>query len=123
MTVRFDRVAPVLAVRDVAASLDHYRQLGFRTKPYLDPSGEPIYGFLCRGEIELHVACVSDLNPETTTCACYIYVDDADTLYEQWKATEVKGVFHAPVDTEYGLREFAHIDPDGNLIRVGSPLG
>jgi hypothetical protein len=23
-------------------------------------------------------------------------------------------------DTEYGLREFAHIDPDGNLIRVGS---
>jgi hypothetical protein len=29
---------------------------------------------------------------------------------------------HEPVDTDYGLREFAHVDPDGNLLRVGSPM-
>jgi hypothetical protein len=28
----------------------------------------------------------------------------------------------APVDTDYGLREFAVVDPSGNLVRVGSPL-
>ena len=28
----------------------------------------------------------------------------------------------APVDTDYGLREFALVDPDGNLLRIGSPL-
>jgi hypothetical protein len=28
----------------------------------------------------------------------------------------------APVDTDYGLREGWHIDPDGNLLRFGSPI-
>jgi hypothetical protein len=27
-----------------------------------------------------------------------------------------------PVDTDYGLREFALIDKSGNLLRVGSPI-
>jgi hypothetical protein len=27
-----------------------------------------------------------------------------------------------PVDSDYGQREFAVIDPSGNLVRVGSPL-
>ena len=25
-----------------------------------------------------------------------------------------------PADTDYGLREFALVDPNGNLLRVGS---
>jgi hypothetical protein len=28
-----------------------------------------------------------------------------------------------PQDTDDGLREFALVDPDGNLVRVGSPAG
>jgi hypothetical protein len=24
--------------------------------------------------------------------------------------------------TPYGLREFGHVDPEGNLLRIGSPL-
>jgi hypothetical protein len=28
----------------------------------------------------------------------------------------------APVDADYGLREFAVVDADGNLLRIGSPL-
>ena len=28
-----------------------------------------------------------------------------------------------PVDTDYGIREFALVDQSGNLLRVGSPLG
>jgi len=27
-----------------------------------------------------------------------------------------------PRDTDYKMREFAHIDPDGNLLLFGSPL-
>ena len=26
----------------------------------------------------------------------------------------------APEDSDYGLREFALVDPDGNLLRIGS---
>ena len=28
-----------------------------------------------------------------------------------------------PAETDYGLREFALVDPDGNLVRIGSPVG
>jgi hypothetical protein len=51
----------------------------------------------------------------------YLYVSDADALYAQWRLTRVAGRLVAPVDTEYGLREGAHFDPDGNLLRFGSP--
>ena len=27
-----------------------------------------------------------------------------------------------PVDTDHGMREGSHVDPDGNLLRFGSPL-
>jgi hypothetical protein len=32
------------------------------------------------------------------------------------------GQIEAPSDTDYGLREGRHVDPDGNVIRYGSPL-
>ena len=56
------------------------------------------------------------------------FVPDADALHEEW--TEA-GVAHdgatgsrlvAPMDTDYGMREFALVDRSGNLIRVGSQL-
>jgi hypothetical protein len=30
-------------------------------------------------------------------------------------------IMPSKVDTDYGMREFALVDPSGNLIRVGSP--
>jgi hypothetical protein len=27
------------------------------------------------------------------------------------------------VDVDYSMREFALVDPDGNLLRIGSPVG
>ena len=33
-----------------------------------------------------------------------------------------RGKTTMPVDTSYGMREGAHVDPDGNLLRFGSPL-
>jgi len=44
---------------------------------------------------------------------------DADALYDEWSDI---GDTRAPVDTDYKVREGAHIDPDGNLFRFGSPL-
>ena len=46
-------------------------------------------------------------------------VPDADALAARWAGT---GRTTAPVNTGYGLREGAHVDPDGNLLRFGSPL-
>jgi hypothetical protein len=49
-------------------------------------------------------------------------------LYDEWAALgilpdEATGSrLVAPVDTDYGMREFAVVDRSGNLLRVGSPL-
>lgn len=123
MGAGFDRIAPVLPVRDVRRALEHYRRLGFAAAPYneLDREG-PIYGFVRRGAVELHLARVADLEVARNTSSSYLYVSDADALHAEWKAAGVKGLLTEPVDTPYRLREFAHCDPDGNLLRVGSPI-
>jgi uncharacterized glyoxalase superfamily protein PhnB len=117
------RVAPILPVRDVRAALAHYAALGFATRAYeeSDDAG-PFYGFLERDGAQAHLARVAELDPLTNTSAVYLYVDDADALHAAWTAAGVGGRFVAPSDTDYGLREMAHIDPDGNLWRVGSPI-
>jgi hypothetical protein len=46
----------------------------------------------------------------------------ADALHAAWQVANVEGRLVALEDTPYSLREFAHIDPDGNLMHIGSPL-
>lgn len=52
------------------------------------------------------------------TSRCRIQVDDVDALYEELRGA---GILHysdagRPLDTDFGTREFATIDLDGNLI-------
>jgi catechol 2,3-dioxygenase-like lactoylglutathione lyase family enzyme len=126
MSVTFNRVAPVLPVRDLAAALARYARLGFSTRAYLEPGistvEEPIYGYLERDGVEIHLSAYSALDPKTNASVCYLFVDDADAVYAAWTAAEVDGRLRPPVDTNYGKREFGYVDPDGNLLRVGSPI-
>lgn len=121
--VAFERASPVLPVKNVAVALAHYRRLGFVAETYEESDADgPIYGFVRRGPVELHLARVLDVDPATNTSAVYLYVDDTDALYAEWRAAKVEGRLIAPVDTRYGFREMAHVDPDGNLLRIGSEL-
>jgi hypothetical protein len=115
----FREIVPIFPVRDVLAAVEHYRRLGFEGRAY---SEEVTYGFLTRGSVNLHLTLVSSLDPHASTSAAYLYVSDADALHAQWSESGAAGRFDAPYDTEYGLREGAHLDPDGNLVRYGSPL-
>lgn len=114
---RADRPSPVLPVVDLAAAVDRYRLLGFDVRLY---EGQAAYAFAARGPVELHLAQVDDLSPSSNTSACYLYVDDADAAYAAWRLAGVDGRLTPPSDTEYGLREGAYVDPDGNLVRFGS---
>jgi hypothetical protein len=124
MTVAFERVAPVLPVRNVADALTRYRRLGFQARPYLEQGfsteDNPSYGYLTWGQVEIHLSGFDQLDPKTTTSVCYLFVDDADALYTAWLTADVEGRLRPPVDTTYGKREFGYVDPDGNLLRVGS---
>jgi hypothetical protein len=121
MSITFDRIAPVLPVRDVKRALEEYSRLGFSAEAYEEAeAAEPEYGFLRRGGIELHLVRVPDLKNDQNTSACYLYVSDADALYHEWKAARAAGKFREPVDTPYSMREFVYWDSDGNLFRIGS---
>jgi catechol 2,3-dioxygenase-like lactoylglutathione lyase family enzyme len=109
------RVAPIFPVRDLQAALEHYRRLGFDTREY-EGGG---YGYASRDGIEIHVGVVADLQAESVTSA-YIWVDDADSLAQEWRAAGVR--VHSPEDTDWGQHEGAVVDPDGNVIRFGSPM-
>lgn len=114
--VKLTSVAPVFSTANVEAWLDHYRRLGFTVEAHDDD-----YGFAAMGPIHLHVSRNPDHDPLTTAGCAYLYVDDADAVWRQW-STVPGGRNVEPVSTDYGLREGAHIDPHGNLLRYGSAL-
>lgn len=117
--IQFERIAPVVPVLDLDAALERYRRLGFEVEPY---EGGERYGFVERGGVALHVTEWDEHDPLRTAAHVYIYVSDADALHAEWAAAGVEGRLSDPFDRAYGLREFAYVDPDGTLHRVGSPL-
>ena len=114
----FRRIAPVFVTTDLARALQHYGRLGFDVEAY---DAADYYGYARRDGVEIHLARVDRIDLGNTTSCAYLWVDDAAALHEQWSAAGVEGRLTPPEPTEYGLDEGAHVDPDGNLIRYGSP--
>jgi DNA-binding MarR family transcriptional regulator len=108
--------SPIFPVRNLAAALAHYSALGFHAFAYAD--GED-YGFANREGVGVHLATDPDPAHHAST---YLYVRDADALYEEWSRPGIGGHTRPVGPTPYKLREGSHTDPDGNLIRFGSPM-
>jgi catechol 2,3-dioxygenase-like lactoylglutathione lyase family enzyme len=115
---RLLRAIPILATADLDRALELYAALGFETEAW----GGGGYGFASRDGVELHLSEVEGHLPATNVVSCYLFVDDADALHAEWVEARNGGRLEAPSDTDYGLREGRHVDPDGNVIRYGSPL-
>lgn len=118
VTTTVRRIAPVLVTTDLVRALAHYERQGFTVEAYEGPAS---YGYASRDGVELHLAQVEDIDQARTTSCAYLWVDDAGALYEEWVAAGVDGLLDPPEPTDYGLEEGAHVDPDGNLLRFGSP--
>lgn len=116
---QFRRFSPIFPVRDLAAALAHYSALGFDASAHAD--GDE-YGFADREGIGLHLAADPDHDPAHNAASAYLYVRDADALYEQWIRPGIGGRTRPVEATPYKFREGSHTDPDGNLIRFGSPV-
>ena len=119
-----EHAVPILPARDLAATLAFYERLGF------EQAGTPWeahrYLIVERGPYELHFFEAPDVDPRRSEESCYLRVADADALHEEWRALGIRrdpetgSRLVAPVDTAYGMREFGLVDPNGNLLRVGS---
>jgi catechol 2,3-dioxygenase-like lactoylglutathione lyase family enzyme len=125
LPVMVEAAVPVLPSRDLQETLDFYETLGFENLGA--PPEQWDYLIIGRGDLWLHFHAAPDVDPLTTAAGCYLYVEDADALHEVWRtavepdpATGARIV--TPVDTDYGMREFAVVDRSGNLIRVGSRI-
>lgn len=127
---------PVLPVSDTAASVAFYCDaLGFRAL-----HREEGYAIVVRDGVELHFWRAGDESWRTRTDAppiesgaesflagtasCRIRVDGIEALAAAHARCQAAGIVHpnGPLqDKPYGLREFAILDPDGNLATFFTP--
>ena len=105
-------IMPQFPVADVAASVAHYVDvLGF-TINYQQQD----LAVLDRDKARIIVINRADHHAGTGTC--YVYVRDADALYEELhgRGARVQG---EPVSHPWGLRDFTVLDLDGNELVLG----
>lgn len=112
------RGIPVLASLDIRKTVDFYKtKLGFNRQGYLDDN----YAIIARDRFVVHFwKCNDKIHPENTSC--YVDVQNIDQLYREYEAS---GVVHPNGKLEnkpYGMREFAILDNDGNMIKFGQEL-
>jgi len=104
-------VTPRIVVGDVAAQVDFFRH---------------VFGATCDAEpgrpAEVHVGdslimVSSSSERDVFCCFLYIYVDDADQIYERALSAGAFSI-EAPVDTPYGDRRAMVRDPFGNVFQI-----
>jgi hypothetical protein len=109
--VRVVATDPIFGVTDTSRAADHYQQLGFATEFH-----DNTYAFANRDDLTIHLTQRETVSAGTV----YLHVNNADQLAEDWREAGMQ--VEGPTDTDYGKREGSHTDPDGNLIRFGSPI-
>ena len=105
-------MAPILHVSDARASSEWYAQLGFEVESeHAFGADWPLYVRLRRGPAQLHLSEHRlDGGPVTHV---YLYVEDVDGVIPAGAVAE---------KCPWGMLEARLTDPDGNEVRVGSPL-
>jgi uncharacterized glyoxalase superfamily protein PhnB len=107
--VQLRRVMPEIPLTDVAAGIEHYRDvLGFEVNYHqsdigvMDRDGQ-------------RVLLIARTPAHSGIGSCMFYVADADALHAELTArgASVQG---EPVSQPWGLREFSILDPEGNRI-------
>ena len=118
-----DLAIPILPSRSIEATVAFYRRLGFEGGPHEFDSA---YAILERGTIELHFFSHEELVPAESAAGCYLRVLDVDAMFRAFSASQLPrdGIprMEPVADKPWGLREFAVIDPDGNLLRIGQVI-
>ncbi len=118
-----DIAIPLLPSRSMADTLHFYQQLGF-SGDVVSPHGD--YAILERGTLEIHFFLHTALIPAESAFGCYCRVQDVDSIYAAFRQADLPlhGIprITALENKPWGMREFAVIDADGSLLRIGQVL-
>lgn len=108
----FEGVTPILRVRSLADSIDHYvGVLGFK----VDWQQPGIMGSVSRNRCHI-MLCEGDQGHSGSWV--WIGVEDAESLFQEYSSKGAK-VRHPPTNYEWAY-EMQVEDPDGNVLRMGS---
>ena len=105
---------PIFRVADIQRATNHYAKMGFDISHHDDT-----YAFAHRDrDLTVHLT-LAEGDEKPGTGVLYIHTEDADQLASEWRKAGLAVV--GPEDQDYGKREGSTVDPDGNLMRFGSP--
>lgn len=118
-----DVAIPVLPSRSIPDTVAFYGRLGFEGGPHAF-NGD--YAILSRQDIEIHFFKHTALRPFESSAGCYIRVQEVDPFYSVCLGLSLPTMgiprLEKLENKAWGLREFALVDADGNLIRIGQIL-
>jgi hypothetical protein len=118
-----DIAIPLLPSRSLVNTLAFYKRLGFQGK--ILGVGDS-YAILERGSVELHFFLFEALQPAESSFGCYIRVLDVESIHRDFaKAGLPMGSIprmDALAIKPWGMKEFAVVDEDGSLLRIGQVL-
>ena len=106
---------PIFRVSDLARSIAWYERAGFEVSLH-----DHSYGFVHRDiDLTIHLAPAQE-GEVPGEGSLYLHCQDADLVADTWRQAEI--VVSGPHSEDYGKREGSITDPDGNVIRFGSPI-
>ena len=106
---------PIFKVADVARSVAWFERAGFEVSFHDDT-----YAFAHRDrDLTIHLAQVEG-DDQPGRGSLYIHCQDADVVTKEWRQAGID--VDGPRNEDYGKREGSITDPDGNVIRFGSPI-
>jgi len=114
------KTIPTLPSRDFDRTAAFYARLGFAETARFPAE----YLIVQRVDgIELHFWPSPTLDPAHNDAGCYVRyasAEEAAAIHAEWSAASIDAHHLRPLGmTDYGLVEFALLDPDRNLVRVG----
>ncbi|GAB4231017.1 MAG: hypothetical protein Tsb0034_03140 [Ekhidna sp.] len=113
----FSHASPIFRVSNIKETAEYYRDvLGFTIGfEWGDP---PSYIVMNREEVGLHLSQSPVLEPKSDFAVLYIFVHDADAVYEELKQKGANIIEHIS-DTDYHMREFMIEDLNGVKLMIG----
>ena len=116
-------ICPIMPSQDFGKTIEFYSKLGFETGALYEAEG---YLILHRDHIEVHFFKAKDVDPYSSDHGAFVRIDDANELWHHYKTLNLplEGIPRVTPaeDKPWGICEFAIVDPDGNMLRVGHIL-
>jgi uncharacterized glyoxalase superfamily protein PhnB len=115
-------VSPCLSYRDPAAALEWLeRAFGFERGAVHEDGGKIVHAEVWHGDTCVMFGPARDdgLGGQPGSASSYVVVDDADAHHDRAKRVGAEIVME-PRDTDYGSRDYAARDPDGNIWNFGT---